>query len=62
MIQPVARPLPRRAATSTGSDGARAQIATSTVETAAAIETQRYLPKRSPIGPITSCTEPCAKR
>ena len=23
---------------------------------------QRYLPKRSPIGPITSCTEPCASR
>ena len=29
---------------------------------AAAIAVQKYLPKRSPIGPITSCTEPCAKR
>ena len=36
MIQPVASPLPSRAATNTGSDGASPQIATITVETVAA--------------------------
>ena len=62
MIQPVAKPLPRRAATSTGSVGASPHSATITAATAAAIAMQKYLPTRSAIGPITSCTEPCASR
>ncbi len=62
MIQPVASPQASRAATRIGSDGASPQAITMAVENAAAMETQRYLPKRSPIGPITSCTEPCASR
>jgi hypothetical protein len=62
MIQPVASPQASRAAIKNGSDGASPQASTSSVDAAAAIATQRYLPKRSPIGPITSCTEPWAKR
>ena len=63
MIQPVASPLPSRAATSSGSVGARPQSDHhQTVAAAAAKATQRYLPKRSPIGPISNCTEPCASR
>ena len=62
MIQPVASPLPSRAATSSGNDDASPHSATMTVAAVAASATQRYLPKRSPIGPITSCTEPCASR
>ena len=62
MIQPVASPLPRRAATSIGSDGASPHKATMTVAALAAKATHLYLPKRSPIGPMTSCTEPWASR
>ena len=62
MIQPVARPQSSRAATSVGKFGARPQAITIRVEKAAAMLTQRYLPKRSPIGPMISCTEPCASR
>jgi hypothetical protein len=62
MIQPVASPLPSRAAISTVREGASPQIATITVDTVAAKAMHRYLPKRSPIGPITSWTEPCASK
>src|SRR5580704_3667076 len=54
MIQPVASPQPSRAATKTGSEGAMPQATTMAVDTAAAMVTQRYLPKRSPIGPTVT--------
>jgi len=60
MIQPADRPHARRAATSVGNDPASPHISTSTVDIAAAAVTQAYLPKRSPTGPMMSCTEPCA--
>src|SRR5215510_8360880 len=60
MIQPAERPHARRAATSAGNDPARPHISTSTVDIAAAAVTQAYFPKRSPTGPMMSCTEPCA--
>jgi hypothetical protein len=60
MIQPVASPLPIRAATRLGSVGARPHNATITVAMLAAIAAQIYLPNRSATLPATSCTEPCA--
>jgi len=61
MIQPAASPQARRATTSIGSEVARPQSSTSTVAAAQAAMMQGYLPKRSPTGPMTSWTEPCAR-
>src|SRR5262245_48734010 len=59
MIQPADRPHASRAATSAGSDPASPHRSTSTVDIAAEAVTQAYFPKRSPTGPMMSCTEPC---
>ena len=50
----------KRASASAVSDCASPQSAhQSRRDSAQATATVRYLPKRSPIGPMTSCTEPC---
>ena len=58
MIQPAAAPDAKRASASAESDCAVPQSATSTAATAHITATVRYLPKRSPTGPITSWIEP----
>src|SRR5262249_47433387 len=60
MIQPAASPQASRATTSIGKEVASPQNSTSTEAAAQAAMTQGYLPKRSPTGPMTSCTDPCA--
>ena len=58
MIHPAAAPEAKRASASAGSDCAVPQIATSTAASAHMTATVRYLPNRSPSGPITSWIEP----
>ena len=58
MIQPPAAPVASRASASCGSVETMPQIATRMAPIAHISATVRYLPKRSPTGPITSWIEP----
>ena len=58
MIQPAAAPEAKRATASVGSEGTVPHNATSTVASAHMKVTVRYLPKRSPTGPMMSWMEP----
>ena len=58
MIQPAAAPDAKRATASADSECTVPQSATSMVASAHMTVTVRYFPKRSPIGPIISWTEP----
>ncbi len=58
MIQPAAAPDAKRATASAESDCTVPQSATRTAASAHITATVRYLPKRSPIGPMISWTEP----
>jgi|CXWL01.1.fsa_nt_gi hypothetical protein len=57
-IAPTVAPVAKRAATSSGSDGASAQARLPAAEIAVTQNTMRYLPMRSPIGPFTTCSRP----
>jgi hypothetical protein len=58
MIQPAASAVAMRASASVVSDWASPQASTVSAQIAQATATDRNLPKRSPIGPMISCTEP----
>ena len=58
MTQPAAAPVASRASASCGSVDTMPQTATRTAPIAQAKATVRYLPKRSPTGPMTSWIEP----
>jgi hypothetical protein len=58
MIQPAVRPVAMRASVSAFSDCASPQASTVRAQSAQPIATMRNLPKRSPIGPMTSWIEP----
>ena len=60
MTQPAAAPVASRASISCDSDRGQAADATSTAPMAHITATVRYLPKRSPTGPMTSWIEPWA--
>jgi hypothetical protein len=58
MIQPAAAPDAKRAIASAESDGTVPQSATRIEASAHITVTVRYLPKRSPTGPMMSWIEP----
>jgi len=58
MIQPAAAPEAKRATASEPSECAVPHSATSTLANAHMTATVRYLPKRSPTGPMMSWMEP----
>ncbi len=60
MIQPAAAPVASRVSASCGSEPAMPHSATRTVPMAHITATARYLPRRSPNGPMTSWIEPWA--
>ena len=57
-MAPTVAPVAKRAATSSGSEGANAQARLPAAEIAVTQNTMRYLPMRSPIGPLTTCSAP----
>ena len=60
MTQPAQAPASSRAIASSVSELASPQAMTRIEEARHMVMTVRYLPNRSPIGPMKSCTEPWA--
>ena len=61
MTQEAVMPAPMRASVSVVRLSAKPQAATVSADSAHMMAIIRYLPKRSPIGPMTSCIEPCIR-
>ena len=59
MIQPAVSAAPMRASASVVSDCASPQASTVSAQSAQATAIETNFPKRSPTGPMMSCTEPC---